>query len=368
MLVDVTVTSREVSRVGAARAVVLVILLMNVAWALVLPAALVDPPGAWATAVVGLVLGAHALAHLLVVRAAVSPWVEAAARQRLAGALVAATLLAWPALFAWAEPGEESWAWLAGFTIGSLPLVLGVLPATAAGAGLLGMAAAGAVLWDGSVGESLLFTVLAASAAGLFAAIVVWMLRLLVEVEAGRSAQAGLAVAEERLRFARELHDTLGHRLNVIGLKAELAGETEIQELATATLRDVRQAVHGYATLDLEEQVQGAALVLGSAGVEVTVESEPVALSPASSQFLASAVREAVTNVLQHSDARSCQIVLSRADSGAALTVVNDRPHPAGEAPGIGLMGLAERGARIGARLTSGIEDSTFRLRVEVAS
>ena len=59
--------------------------------------------------------------------------------------------------------------------------------------------------------------------------VAVWLLRLLVAAEAGREAEANLAVSQERLRFARELHDVLGHRLGLIALQAEVVGSEEIR-------------------------------------------------------------------------------------------------------------------------------------------
>ena len=118
----------------------------------------------------------------------------------------------------------------------------------------------------------------------LLGQVVVWMLRLLVAAEAGREAEAGLAVSQERLRFARDLHDVLGHRLErhrAQGRAGRRAGRRrrrrvraeaeQIRGLATATLREVRAAVHGYGTIDLAEQLRAARLVLTSAGVDTAL-------------------------------------------------------------------------------------------------
>src|SRR5690606_41525987 len=53
----------------------------------------------------------------------------------------------------------------------------------------------------------------------------VWMLGVMWELEGSRRTQAQLAVAEERLRFARDLHDVLGRNLSVMALKSELAAQ-----------------------------------------------------------------------------------------------------------------------------------------------
>ena len=64
--------------------------------------------------------------------------------------LVAATLALWPVGYAWAEPGEEPWAWVAGFTIGVAPLVLRWPAALLTGAGLAAAAVVGALVGDQS--------------------------------------------------------------------------------------------------------------------------------------------------------------------------------------------------------------------------
>jgi len=214
---------------------------------------------------------------------------------------------------------------------------------------------------------------------------VVWMLRLLVAAEAAREAEAALAVSEERLRFARELHDALGHRLTVISLKAELAaglvnglagGDArharaeveEIRDLASTALQEARQAAQGYGTADLATQLRSAQSVLATAGIEASMRIDPVELDTVRSQLVAAVVRESITNLLRHSDARVVRISLTAADHGIALVIVNDRPHSsdAGHRPGIGLAGLADRAAQLGARLVTARSDDEFEVRLDL--
>lgn len=159
----------------------------------------------------------------------------------------------------------------------------------------------------------------------------------------------------------------------MLALRAELAGDAESQDLATRTLREVRETVHGYGTVDLAEQLRGAELVLGSAGVEVAVRVAAVTPSAAGSQLLAAAVREAVTNVLRHSEARRCRIELDQDDQRVHLRVTNDGvvPHRGGRADGrgagSGLAGLVARAQPLGARVTTEPRGEEFHLAVELA-
>jgi two-component system, NarL family, sensor histidine kinase DesK len=369
----------RMERVERARLVVLAILLTNVPWVVGLPVLGTRAPTGPAVLLLWVLVAVLAVALVLVLWAAVTPWLQPRTRGWLMAGLVAATLAWWPVAFAWALPGAQPWAWVAGFAVGVAPLVLRWPAALGVGALLTAAAGAGALVFDEPVVRYLAITLGLAAVTVLMGQVVVWMLRLLVAAEAGREAEAGLAVSQERLRFARELHDVLGHRLGVIALKAELAGElvdtdpervrvetADIRGLASTTLREVRAAVHGYGTIDLSEQLRAARLVLTSAGVDTELTVDELGLGPAESQLVAAVVREAVTNILRHSDAQHVSIDLTRRAEAATLVIMNDRPRPGSGAPGMGLSGLADRCAPLGARLRSGPVGDGYQVRVEL--
>ena len=252
------------------RLVVLGTLLVSYGWALIFPLRLTRPPsGLLATTyVVGLALFGGALA--LVLRSAVSPEQSQRTRIALVGVLVVVTLALWPPAYAWAVPGQEPWAWVSGFAIGACALAVPRAGAVVA-VGLGAMAAAGAVVFDGSVVKSLGFSLGSAAVVWLTGLVLVWLLGLVWAAEAGREAEADLVLAQERLRVSRELHDVLGHRLGIIALKAELAADLaatdparsaaesgEIREIAAATLAEARRAVHGETVADLATQIASA--------------------------------------------------------------------------------------------------------------
>ena len=355
-------------RAERARLVVLAVLVTNVGWVVALPLLLIRPPTAAAAVLLGVLLALLVPAYVLLFRAAVTPWVPPRTRNGLLAALVAATLALAPVCARWAEPAQEPWAWLVGFAIGTAPLVLRWRAAAVLGAGLTAAAVLAAVLAGQSVAQTLVITLGLAVVVIAMGQVAVWLLRLLVAAEAGREAEAGLAVSSERLRFARDLHDVLGHRLGLIALQAEVAGSEEIRDLATTTLREVRAAVHGYGTVDLTEQLQTAQLVLGSAGIEAQVTVNPVDLDPAASQLVAATVREAVTNLLRHSDARQVSIALAETAGTVTLVIMNDGVSPAAGSPGLGLAGLAERAAQAGAQLRAGVVGHRFEVRLELAA
>ena len=248
--------------------------------------------------------------------------------------------------------------------VGGVTALVGACVAAAAGVGaLLGdgataaRAAALTTLWLGFMTSTFKFSA--------------WMIGVVWELDRGRAAAARLAVAEERLRFARDLHDVLGRNLSVIAVKSELAGRlaergdaaaaaemAEVRRVAHDSLREVRDVVRGYRTADLGAELAGARSVLRSAGVECRVIGDGARLPADVQTALGWVVREATTNVIRHSDATACTIDLDvRADGDAATAVLrmeNDRPRPAPDGPGgSGLAGLSERLAGLGGRLVA---------------
>ncbi|MYR79875.1 histidine kinase [Streptomyces filamentosus] len=204
-----------------------------------------------------------------------------------------------------------------------------------------------------------------------------WSLSVMWQAEEARDMQARLAVAEERLRFGRDMHDVLGRNLSVIALKSELAVElaqrgnpaavdqmVEVQRIARASQQEVRDVVRGYREADLPTELMGARGVLQAAGISVTAEGAdgPAGIgAPAAVQAaLGWVVREAATNVLRHGDPRHCSIRLARTRDAVVLEVENDGAGAAdplgggGDGGGSGLAGLRERLGALGGSLTAG--------------
>src|SRR3981081_4077478 len=122
--------------------------------------------------------------------------------------------------------------------------------------------------------------------------------RLLVEanqkLSQAREQIARLAVGGERPRFARDLHDLIGHSLSVIALKSELAGRLiksspglagheveDIEKVARDALREVREAVAGYRQPTLAAELAGAHEALMAAGIENHLDPAPPPPPPA---------------------------------------------------------------------------------------
>ncbi|MFE9920504.1 sensor histidine kinase [Streptomyces sp. NPDC005774] len=210
-----------------------------------------------------------------------------------------------------------------------------------------------------------------------------WLLNVVHELDEARETRTRLAVAEERLRFGRDLHDVMGRNLAVIALKSELAVQlaqrerpeavtqmVEVQRLAHETQREVREVVRGYREADLSSELAGAKGVLTAAGIDCTVTGPAVGLPAQVQSALGWVVREAATNVLRHGDPRWCAVEVRVLEERAVLTVENDGAPDGAGGPGrgSGLIGLRERLAEIGGTLRAGpTGDGRFLLTAEVS-
>lgn len=213
----------------------------------------------------------------------------------------------------------------------------------------------------------------------------VWISRVLWELERARDAQARLAVAEERLRFSRDLHDVLGRNLSVVALQSELAaklatrGETEqaavqmenVRTMAEESMGELRDVVRGYRAADLDTELAGSRSMLEAAGIRCVVSGSAAGLPEPVQAALAWVVREGTTNILRHSDATSCTLTLDQDESEVTLTMVNDGSRaddPGGSGSrGTGLVGLAERMAAEGGTFTAAPEGrGRFRVTASV--
>ncbi|MFI9815543.1 sensor histidine kinase [Saccharothrix variisporea] len=292
----------------------------------------------------------------------------------------AAAVLSVPLVAPVGVPHWHTWTFVGASIIGVAPLLLRPWAAAALMAGAVAVSAGSAWLFGGDVPSQVGVTVALGLSVAAWNALHLWGWTFLVQAQEGRDALTRLAATEERLRFARDVHDLLGHNLSVIALKAELAsrlalvdGERasqeadEVRALAAAALTEMREVVHGYRRVDLRDQVLAVAQVLRSSGVRCTVTQPDEDLPPALAAPLVSVLREAGTNVMRHSKADWCTIEVVREDAGARLTVVNDGAGDAGpDERSSGLRGLADRLGDVGGTLRTWREDGMFTLEAIV--
>lgn len=204
-----------------------------------------------------------------------------------------------------------------------------------------------------------------------------WWLKAVTDLDDSRRTAAELATARERLRLADDLHDILGHALEVVAFKSELAARLqdtdparaaaemeEVQRVARTSLTEVRALVRNTRPTDLAAELAGARAVLETAGVDIVVRGDPAQVGPAAGSVLGRVLREAMTNVLRHAEPTRCTIEIDAAGGEARLRVVNDGALPGDDAdPGTGLAALERYLHEHAGRLDAGrAPDGTFRL------
>ena len=247
-----------------------------------------------------------------------------------------------------------------------------LLAAAAAAAAVLGGIAAlasGSEGGGGWLGAVLLPPALLAITAATMLGIL-WGWEVAARLERARRLSAELAVKDERLRFAADLHDIQGHHLQVIALKSELAARLaqtdparaavemqQVQRLSTEALRDTRAVVQGYRRTSLDEEIANATRVLAAAAIDARMQldadTDSDRLSETSRHLLGLVVREATTNVLRHSQAERAQVDYRVAAGVAQLRMGNDGAvDQPGASPGSGLRTLAKRLVAAGGTLT----------------
>jgi two-component system, NarL family, sensor histidine kinase DesK len=274
-------------------------------------------------------------------------------------------------------PGLEIW-WLMMFPIVAAGLALAPAVAAVAMVALIAIGFLSEWLTDGRIDAIFLLQMTFGGTAIAFR----HLTATVAELRRAREDLARAAVIEERLRFARDLHDLLGRSLSTIVLKSELAGRlasraparaaaeiADVERTAREALQQVRAAVAGYRRPSLTSELSAARELLAAAGIDARIDSSDATLPPAADGLLGWAVREGVTNVVRHSRARSCTIRLARRPDLATAEIVDDGSGNGGGSSegGCGLAGLIERAAAEGGHVDAGpMTGGGFRLAIEV--
>jgi two-component system sensor histidine kinase DesK len=238
---------------------------------------------------------------------------------------------------------------LAVFTVAAVSLCIAV-----------GQGAAAGDIWSSWYGAAL---------SGLVVAIIYRFIEAVAELRRTREELTRSAVDAERLRFARDMHDLLGHTLSVIVVKAQVARKlagldpaqaqqqaADIEEIGRAALSEVRQAVAGYRGRGLARELEAARASLADAGITTEVRQDGPPVPAATDALLGWVIREGVTNVIRHSGGRRCEIGVRNAGGSVTVTIRDDGGGVPADtsAGGHGLGGLRERLAADGGTLAAG--------------
>jgi two-component system sensor histidine kinase DesK len=210
--------------------------------------------------------------------------------------------------------------------------------------------------------------------------VTLWGLEVVDELDRAKTVEARLQVAEERLRFSRDLHDVVGRGFSAIAVKSELAatlsraGATdraatemdEVKTLAVESMNQMRELVRGYRDINLDGEVAGARSLLAAAGCLLTVEGDPARVPGQFHEVAAWAVREGTTNIVKHSAATMATISLGEAGMSLRNNGIPEAYEDARDpAQQTGLRGLAERLDHVGATLDTTTSGADFVLEIQ---
>lgn len=169
---------------------------------------------------------------------------------------------------------------------------------------------------------------------------------------------AELAIVEERHRIARDLHDTLGQKLSMIGLKGELSRKLmdtdsesakkeleDIQDTARYALKEVREMISDMKNVSLKDELSHVRMILETAGIKHDIHTEVdfEEIPMLTESVLSMSLKEAVTNVVKHSKAEYCSIILTETKKDIYLKVSDDGNNTSEINYGNGLQGMRER-------------------------
>ncbi len=170
-----------------------------------------------------------------------------------------------------------------------------------------------------------------------------------------------LVKLEERQRIARDLHDTLGQKLSLIGLKSDLASKLitknptqaqieilDVRQTARTALKEVREMVTKMRGTRLEDELFRIRQMLNAANIQFTLKGSPRLTNTTllTENVISMCLKEAVTNIVKHSSAEACIVCIEPGRTELTIKIQDDGVGIAGEIGGFkgsGLQGMKER-------------------------
>ncbi|NOU72797.1 sensor histidine kinase [Paenibacillus sp. LMG 31458] len=170
-----------------------------------------------------------------------------------------------------------------------------------------------------------------------------------------------LVKLEERQRIARDLHDTLGQKLSLIGLKSDLAGKlisknptqaqieiNDVRQTARSALKEVREMVTSMRGTRLEDEMFRVKQILKAAEIDLILEGDPQLTNTSlmNENVVSMCLKEAITNIIKHSSASTCSIAIEPTQTDLVIKVGDNGVGMGKESVallGNGLRGMKER-------------------------
>lgn len=199
------------------------------------------------------------------------------------------------------------------------------------------------------------------------------------ELQATQALVKAMSEQSERLRISRDLHDTLGHHLTALSLNLQVAShlaEGEVKEkveqsfaISKLLLSDVRETVshlRDEADIDIREAIKALVTGIQSPEIELVMDTDLEISQAHIAETLFRCVQEALTNVLRHSAATGCQVMLAETPTHWLLRVQDNGAVVSHVSAGNGLTGMSERVAAVGGELVWSGDSSGFVINVAI--
>lgn len=186
-----------------------------------------------------------------------------------------------------------------------------------------------------------------------------------------------LLVVEERERIARDLHDTLGQKLSLIGLKSDLARRLinknpeqaaseliDVQQTARTALNEVRKMVSSMRGIRLKDEIVLVETMLDAANIQFSLDEKQKLkdVSLLTENILSMCLKESVTNIVKHSGATKCRVIFEQNWKEIIMTICDNgvfKNLETGLARGHGLIGMRERLEFVNGSLEIAVNDGT---------
>lgn len=203
---------------------------------------------------------------------------------------------------------------------------------------------------------------------------------LIAELRLEQSRVRDQAVTEERFRLARDLHDTVGHSMTQITLKAELARRVlpddpsraadeleQIEQLSRSLSAEVRRSIAGETTLSLQNEIDRATELLQSMEIDVAIHGGGTDVPEHIADVFAWCLREGVMNVIKHSGASRCDIHFSLLDQRYVLKITDNGSNPVNDDhEGQGIAGMKQRVDDLAGQLEFRATESGHALTIRI--
>ncbi|MDG5788333.1 sensor histidine kinase [Evansella sp. AB-P1] len=185
--------------------------------------------------------------------------------------------------------------------------------------------------------------------------------KLQVELASANKRISELVKLEERQRISRDLHDTLGQKLSLIGLKSDLAAKLitknpaqarteikDIQKTSRIALKEVRELVMEMRGARLKDEIFRVDQLLKAAQIDFHIDGEVATknISLIAENVISMCIKEAINNVVKHSNATQCSILINQLESHLQVKVIDNgrgMKDSSTKQSGSGLQGMKER-------------------------